>query len=166
VSGGQQVPPAWYPDPQNAGSMRWWDGSNWTEHTVTAPAREPEKVPPPTATGWRKWRSLIIAAAVVVGGLAAIVIADASGGSSSPAGTQAAVACQDVVTASHEVVVGERSPSSYRSLLAGAESRARGAAQSDARYTGILNAIVQIRGAVQGGGNASASLDYLRAQCG
>jgi hypothetical protein len=28
---------AWYPDPQMAGRVRWWDGTNWTEH-VSVPA--------------------------------------------------------------------------------------------------------------------------------
>jgi hypothetical protein len=28
---------AWYPDPQSPGRVRWWDGTNWTEH-VSVPA--------------------------------------------------------------------------------------------------------------------------------
>ena len=28
---------AWYPDPQSPGLVRWWDGTNWTEH-VSQPA--------------------------------------------------------------------------------------------------------------------------------
>jgi hypothetical protein len=32
---------AWYPDPQTPGQVRWWDGTNWTEHV---------SVPAPTAT--------------------------------------------------------------------------------------------------------------------
>lgn len=30
-----ETPPAgWYPDPQDASSQRYWDGTTWTEHTA------------------------------------------------------------------------------------------------------------------------------------
>ncbi|MEO3761223.1 DUF2510 domain-containing protein [Mycobacterium sp. B14F4] len=30
------VAAAWYPDPTNAGLMRYWDGTQWTEHRAAA----------------------------------------------------------------------------------------------------------------------------------
>lgn len=34
------TPPNWYPDPQDAGFVRWWDGQRWTDHVQpVAPQR-------------------------------------------------------------------------------------------------------------------------------
>ncbi|XRQ11720.1 DUF2510 domain-containing protein [Actinomadura welshii] len=33
--------PGWYPDPYGTGSLRWWDGQNWTERLNPEPARPP-----------------------------------------------------------------------------------------------------------------------------
>ena len=41
-TGQPALPAAWYPDPQNAAVLRWWDGASWTEHVKELP-------PPPTA---------------------------------------------------------------------------------------------------------------------
>ncbi|MEZ5343738.1 MAG: DUF2510 domain-containing protein [Acidimicrobiales bacterium] len=27
------APPGWYPDPRRQFELRWWDGTDWTEHT-------------------------------------------------------------------------------------------------------------------------------------
>jgi uncharacterized protein YxjI len=34
-------PPAWYPDPADNRIVRWWDGTQWTEHTTGAAAAPP-----------------------------------------------------------------------------------------------------------------------------
>src|SRR5512132_2078248 len=33
------TPAGWYPDPEQAGQLRYWDGGTWTEHR--SPAQEP-----------------------------------------------------------------------------------------------------------------------------
>jgi hypothetical protein len=30
------TPPGWFPDPQQPGSVRWWDGTQWTSHAQPA----------------------------------------------------------------------------------------------------------------------------------
>lgn len=43
------TPPGWYPDGQ--GGQRWWDGTQWTEHTMpTSPLAAPEPSPEPSPT--------------------------------------------------------------------------------------------------------------------
>lgn len=45
-------PPNWYPDPKGEAELRYWDGSQWTEHThsgETAAAPAPSAPPPSTA---------------------------------------------------------------------------------------------------------------------
>lgn len=32
---GASTPAGWYPDPQVSGTMRYWDGAAWSEHTAT-----------------------------------------------------------------------------------------------------------------------------------
>lgn len=39
------TPPGWYPDGQ--GGQRWWDGTQWTEHTMPAAPAEPTPTPMP-----------------------------------------------------------------------------------------------------------------------
>ncbi|MCW2814193.1 MAG: chromosome segregation ATPase [Nocardioides sp.] len=43
------TPAGWYPDPQAPFTIRWWDGSRWTEHAYNDVRRGQER--PSTATG-------------------------------------------------------------------------------------------------------------------
>ncbi len=40
-------PPDWYPDPNNPGLLRYWDGSNWTDNTAPAQAAAPQQAAAP-----------------------------------------------------------------------------------------------------------------------
>jgi Protein of unknown function (DUF2510) len=53
----QATPPGWYPDPQGGPAVRWWDGSQWTEHAqnahvAPAPLKAPEGTAPYTPFIW------------------------------------------------------------------------------------------------------------------
>lgn len=41
----QVAPPAWYPDPQGSGLLRWWDGYRWTDHVEPVPASPAPNAP-------------------------------------------------------------------------------------------------------------------------
>jgi hypothetical protein len=44
------VDAGWYPDPQSTGTVRWWDGQRWTDHTMpTAQAASGSPVTEPVA---------------------------------------------------------------------------------------------------------------------
>ena len=45
------TPAGWYPDPQDASQLRYWDGQSWTDHTApSAPPASPAAPPPPPAS--------------------------------------------------------------------------------------------------------------------
>ena len=44
-------PPSWYPDPWEPGTVRWWDGQAWTEHTARPAVAAPGAVPHPARRG-------------------------------------------------------------------------------------------------------------------
>jgi hypothetical protein len=100
------VQPGWYGDPQSQSQVRWYDGTNWTEHVRAAhaedgaaprgawgslPQTSPDWSPPDqpeagSTPGMRKPRAakkIVLGAAVVLGGLI-VIGALASGGSDVP----------------------------------------------------------------------------------
>jgi uncharacterized RDD family membrane protein YckC len=49
---GQTTPAGWYPDPEQPGQQRYWDGTSWTENRAPiVPADAPVGAPPPPAGG-------------------------------------------------------------------------------------------------------------------
>lgn len=50
VPAGGLPPAGWYPDPQQGGRQRWWDGARWTEH-VHPPEGPQSPGPGPPAPG-------------------------------------------------------------------------------------------------------------------
>jgi hypothetical protein len=42
-------PPNWYPDPRGEAELRYWDGSQWTEHTHSGQPAAAPAAPPPAA---------------------------------------------------------------------------------------------------------------------
>lgn len=69
-------PPAagWYPDPQDAHYIRYWDGTRWSDHPDGRKLAPPVRPPPPAAPK-RRVRGLLIAAAAIVGLLTIAAIA-------------------------------------------------------------------------------------------
>lgn len=59
--GSPQAPAGWYPDPELPGQRRYWDGTQWTDHTAPGPgsgsaSRTPPSGPPQApspAGGWQ-----------------------------------------------------------------------------------------------------------------
>jgi uncharacterized protein YbjQ (UPF0145 family) len=45
----REITPGWYPDPQTAGQLRYWDGRAWTEHVQPAGTDPPAPAPPAAA---------------------------------------------------------------------------------------------------------------------
>jgi hypothetical protein len=48
----QPAPPGWYRQHDDPGTLRWWDGTDWTDDTMTAPSEDaPVELPAPLSAG-------------------------------------------------------------------------------------------------------------------
>ena len=82
------APPGWHDDPNDPRSLRYWDGSQWTDQ------RAPKQAPPPVAEGARgsEWpppriAALVGAGAIIVGSLSPWATITSAFGSISVNGT-------------------------------------------------------------------------------
>lgn len=57
--------PGWYPDPQNARLLRYWDGRGWTPHTQPPARAQPPVGPVPATAAAALPRGTAIAALVL-----------------------------------------------------------------------------------------------------
>lgn len=74
----ETTPAGWYPDPENPGQQRYWDGAAWTENF--APTNAPAAPAAPTAKKPIYKRTWFIVVAVLVG---LVVVSNLFGGSPS-----------------------------------------------------------------------------------
>ncbi|WP_019135296.1 DUF2510 domain-containing protein [Cellulomonas massiliensis] len=97
------VRPGWYPDPQQPGWQRWFDGERWTPHVQPAP---PGALPAaPYGAGPRRRTPTGVIVGVVVGGcVAALVLVGVAAAIAVPAVVRqqekaevAALTCDDAV---------------------------------------------------------------------
>lgn len=80
-----QAPAGWFPDPEHSDQLRYWDGTQWTEHRAPRPAPQPAPPAPQAAavtgpsgepTGGKKiamkWKvgAGVVAALMLIGALA------------------------------------------------------------------------------------------------
>lgn len=97
-----QTPPGWYPDPHDPNSRRYWDGSNWTQHTTPGAATTPLPAGAVGGSGGGRSRGpmvgVLVGAGVVVVGILALVLFLLVGGDDDDPGT----ASDDTTTTTEE----------------------------------------------------------------
>jgi len=101
-----QSPAGWHPDPQNPGQLRYWDGTQWTEHRSAGsqPAATPltPNPTPPSSSGSKRNLWLALGGVALLGGGCAIGAAAASGGDDNDGAGDASSTSTVTVTAKPE----------------------------------------------------------------
>lgn len=83
----QNTPAGWFPDPDQPGQARWWDGNAWTEHRQPAPPQAAPRLQhtpllQPARQGKPWWRATwAVSMAAFIVGLVIAAAASGSGGS-------------------------------------------------------------------------------------
>lgn len=90
----QQTPAGWYPDPDNAGQQRYWDGTQWTDYHAAGQALtydQTQQVPAKgTKTALIVLGAVLVAGVLVIGGIALLLSSDSDKGSTTAAVTTSA----------------------------------------------------------------------------
>ena len=118
-----------------------------------------------------RWRQLstrlqLAIMLVIVGSIMGALYLGMTAESAPPGGALAAEACVKVVDAGREAARGVRSMTSFLSVVESQERPARSAANLNARYQPIAEAIVSLRSALVTGGDVGTPSRFLASECG
>jgi hypothetical protein len=122
-------PAGWFPDPEDSGGQRFWNGDEWTEHRAPATAPRVEAAPaPPQKPDRRLLIGLAAAAGVVlvVGAVIAVVLtrkADVDSVAVTPQSTQTSVPPAPVSSETSATEMVEEGPTEPQAAGQGEEVR-------------------------------------------